>query len=276
MTADLHLHTTASDGSHTPGEIVDIALDLDYKAIAITDHDTVDGIREAIDAAEDKDIEIIPGIEINTDAGEFEVHILGYYIDYTHEKLLNTLKKLKKMRVERAKKMVKKLNNLGLTISWTDVKNMTGDGVIGRTHIARILRDNGSVRSIYEAFDKYIGKNCPAYVPRYKLTPGQAVNLIKDIGGVSVLAHPGLIGSDVLISEVINSGIDGIEVYYYEHEYYEIDKYKQLAVDNNLIITGGSDDHGPDNKDGSRLGYIRIDYTIVDKLKNLSKTRKKE
>lgn len=268
MAVDLHLHTSASDGSLTPEQLVNKAIKLEYDAISITDHDTVSGIEPAISAAAKTSLEVIPGIEINTDYKGEQVHILGYYINYNNKKLLNKLNELKKMRKKRAKKIVKKLNQLGIKLKFKDVLKIAKSDVISRTHIATLLIKKDYVDSWEEAFDEYIGINSPAYVTRKKMTSVQAIKLIKKIGGKSVLAHPGLINKMDVIKEIIDMGIDGLEVFYYEHDPDQINKFKKISKKNNLIMTGGSDDHGPEKKDGMRLGKIRLNYNIVEQLKS--------
>ncbi|ACL69933.1 PHP domain-containing protein [Halothermothrix orenii] len=267
MSVDLHIHTNASDGSLSPGEVVKKAIDLGYKAIAITDHDTVAGIIPALQVARKSSLEVIPGIEINTDIEDRELHILGYFIDYTKPDLLKELSSLKKMREKRARKMVQKLRNMGINIEWEEVINIAGQGTIGRSHICQAIINKGYADSWKEVFEKYIGKNSPAYVPRKKLTPLKAIKLIKECSGIPVIAHPGLVGDDDLVKWIIKHGIEGLEVFYYEHSEEECQKYLNMAKENNLVVTGGSDDHGPGNKDGLRLGKIRLDYTVVEELR---------
>ncbi len=273
MSIDLHIHSTASDGSMSPEQIVKMASCLKFKAIAITDHDTVEGLESALKAGEKYNLEVIPGIEINTDYKGYEVHILGYFIDYNNKKLLNKMNELKKMRKKRAYKMVERLNDLNINIDWQDVLDKAKGGSIGRTHIARVIFEQGYVDSPFESFEKYIAIDGPAYVKRKKITPGQAIDLIRTSSGLAVLAHPGIIDNDDIVYEIINDGIDGIEAIYYEYNKRQIEKYKKLAIDNNLLITGGSDDHGPGNKDGLRLGKIRIDYEYLQHLKEKIRKR---
>lgn len=267
MVVDLHIHTTASDGSLSPEVMVEKAYNFGYDAISITDHDTVDGLIEAIKAGERFGVEVIPGIEINTEYKNHEVHILGYFIDYKDKLLLEKLEQLKKFRIKRVKKMVKKLNELNIDIAEKEVFSISNGGAVGRTHIARVLVDRGYVESFSEAFDRYIAIGKPAYVKRKRLTPEESINLIKKTGGISVLAHPALVGSEMIVEDIIEMGIRGLEVYYYEHSDQETAQYLELADEYNLLVTGGSDDHGPGNKDGLRLGKMKLDYKIVENLK---------
>ncbi|MFW5998574.1 MAG: PHP domain-containing protein [Bacillota bacterium] len=276
MTVDLHLHTNASDGSMSPRELVKKAVELNYKAIAITDHDTIKGIKPALKTASSYSLEVIPGIEINTEFKEHEVHILGYYIMYDNPELLKSLEYLKQKRIMRVKKILDRLSQMGIKINFKQVKKVSRRGTVGRAHIARVLLNNNYVDSWDEAFEKYIGIDAPAYVKRDKYGPQKSINLIKKAGGVPVLAHPGFINNDDIIDIIIDMGIEGLEVYYYEHSQKEINKYKKYAKNHNLIITGGSDDHGPKNKDGIRLGKIKLSYNIVKQLKNAVNSKNKE
>jgi hypothetical protein len=269
MLYDLHVHSTASDGLFTPRQIIDMALKIGLAGLALTDHDTVDGLESAIDYIREKEYEIdfIPGIEINTEVGRSEVHILGYFIDYRNTMLNERLKEIKRARSERAIKMIDKLRKMGLIISLAQVKKLTRGDLIGRPHIARALMEKAYVFSEKEAFEKYIGQGKPAYVPRYRFLPEEAIDLVKNAGGIPVLAHPGLISDQDLISGVIDMGIEGIEIYYPEHDQMQIKKYIELARKNHLVITGGSDFHGTDEGSGrSRLGITGITQDLMRKL----------
>lgn len=269
MFVDLHLHTTYSDGSYTPQELVKKAKKLGYTAIAVTDHDTIAGIEKSLDIGHKHDLEIIPGVEFNTLLTETEVHILGYFIDYQNKELKNLLEKIKRERRERIKKMIdllKELYNFNITLD--EIKEISADNILGRGHIARLLTKKGYVKNWEEVFDKYIGKGQPAYVKRKKITPFKAIDVIKKANGIPVIAHPGLINDDNIVQQIINYGIAGLEVYYLEHTKEQIEYYHKLAKENSLLITGGSDCHGPKNKDGLRLGKIRLDYSHLEELKN--------
>ncbi|SDC51053.1 MULTISPECIES: PHP domain-containing protein [unclassified Candidatus Frackibacter] len=266
MNVDLHLHTTASDGSFTPTKVVDKAVELGLKTIAITDHDTIGGIEEAQLAAVDKNLEVIPGIELNTDISDAEVHILGYYINTNDLKLTDTLSKLRNSRYNRAQRMVKKLNQLGIDITFKRVCQLAGEGSLGRVHIAQAIIESGYVKEISQAFDRYIGKGSPAYINRYKLTPVEAVKLVKRAGGVPVLAHPALAKRDYLIPELVNAGLQGLEVYHSEHDEDDVQHYAALAEEYELIKTGGSDCHGP-NKGRTLIGTVDVPSSVVFKLK---------
>jgi len=245
MKADLHLHTTASDGRLSPQELVRLALEVGLDVIAITDHDTVDGVDPALDAARMYDrITVIPGVEINTDVPKGEVHILGYFVDYHDDEFRTELLRLRNARRDRARKMVGKLHELGMKVEWNRVQELATGGALCRPHLARALVEKGYVKSEQEAFNKYIGHNGPAYVERRKLVPMEAVRLITNAKGLPVLAHPEDIPDlDSLLNELCNIGLRGIEIYYKDYGIDTINKLIQYASKYNLIATGGTDYH---------------------------------
>jgi len=245
MKADLHLHTTASDGRLEPKDIVSLAVRVGLDVIAITDHDSIDGVRPALAAAEAfPSFMVIPGVEINTDVTHGEVHVLGYLIDYTDGKLAVALQRLRDSRRERGQRMIAKLSKLGMNIEWQRVLELAQGGSIGRPHLAQALFEKGYVSSEKEAFDKYIGHNGPAYVERYKLLPVEAVKLITDAQGLPVLAHPADIGDlNELVPKLKAVGLIGIEVYYRDYSSDVIAKLLKVVKQYDLIPTGGTDYH---------------------------------
>ncbi|MDD2619108.1 MAG: PHP domain-containing protein [Syntrophomonadaceae bacterium] len=271
MVYDLHVHTSASDGILSPLEIIDLAVKLNIKGIAITDHDTVDGLQPALLYKKEKqlNIDIIAGIEMNTEYEEEEVHILGYFIDFYDLRLKKRLEEIRIARFERAEKMIDKLKKLGLLISLEQVQCMAKGDLIGRPHIASALIQNGYVFTITEAFNRFIGKGRPAYVNRYKFMPEEAIDLIKTSGGIPVLAHPGLISNQKTITNIIQLGIQGIEVYYPQHNESQIEYFLGISRTNNLLITGGSDYHG-NTKESFRnsLGSGFINEEMMAKIMN--------
>jgi predicted metal-dependent phosphoesterase TrpH len=253
LKADLHLHTTASDGRLEPREIVSLAAKVGLDVIAITDHDTTGGVAPALAAAEAfPSLTVIPGVEINTDVPRGEVHVLGYFIDCTDRKLANALQELRESRLGRAQKMITKLGSLGMDIEWQRVRELAQGGSVCRPHIAQALFEKGYVSSEKDAFDKYIGHNGPAYVERYKLLPVEAVKLVVDARGLPVLAHPADI-SDLnrLVLELKAAGLVGIEVYYKDYGPEIIAGLLKVAKRHNLVPTGGTDYHAFD--DGSEV-----------------------
>ena len=243
---DMHTHTTASDGVYTPRQLIKYGISKGLQGIAITDHDTVDGIDEGLNAViSKKDFIVIPGIELSTEYMGKEVHILGYSINYKCENLLSTLSFLQKKRENRVIEVIAKLQKLQINITYDELIKRFGSSSVGRPHVAELLITKGYVDTIEEAFNKYLKKGCVAYVDRYKITPFEGINLIKQAGGVAVIAHPKLIKNDKIVTDIIKKGIDGIEVYHPEHNTNDQKKFLQIAKDYNLIITAGSDFHRP-------------------------------
>lgn len=268
---DLHLHSNASDGALSPKSVIEKAMEIGLKGVAITDHDTVDGLPEAVlyNEKNKENFLFIPGIELNTEYGSDEVHILGYFIDYNNELLKKRLLEIREERFERAKKMVDKLRSMGLSINFDKVKKLARGDLIGRPHVALALAEEGYVFSIKEAFDKYIGKGRPGYVPRYKFEPEEALQLINKAGGITVLAHPGLIKEQKKVMEIIEMGVEGLEVYYPEHSDNQIKTYLYLSESKGLLVTGGSDFHGTGSgEDKGKMGCAGIDDYLMAKLKD--------
>jgi len=275
MRADLHLHTTASDGKLTPSELVRRAAELKLDVIAITDHDSVEGIQPALEESRNfPELTVIPGVEINTDVPKGEVHILGYFINYRDPEFNRALKELRNSRYERGRKMVAKLGEMNIKVNWDRVVELAGNGSVGRPHIAQAMREQGFVSSLREAFDNYIGRNCPAYVKRKKLTPLEAVKLVLDAEGLPVLAHPADIESlEQFAMKLKKAGIIGIEIYYNGYNASTIDQLEKLAKKNNLISLGGSDFHGLDDSIGANMGSVDVPRNSVEKLFYLSKQK---
>lgn len=245
---DLHTHSTASDGLYAPADLLQRAHEAGLRTLALTDHDSTEGLAEAKEAAEHLQMELIPGIELNSDVGEREIHVLGYFLEYQRPEFQATLKVLRDARVRRGERMVELLNEQGIHISWERVRELA-QGSVGRPHVARALMEAGYVSSIGEAFDKYIGKQSPAYVPRYKLTPEDAVRLINSANGLAAMAHPiTLPGLDELrrwLPGLHAAGMVGLETYYGPYTEQEVEALRTLADEYDLIPTGGTDYHGP-------------------------------
>ena len=266
---DLHTHSTASDGVYTPAELLHKAKEAGLAVIALTDHDTTDGLEEAKQAAQTVNIDLIPGIEINTDIAGGEVHVLGYFLDYGRPAFQAVLKVLRNARVRRGQRMVELLNEHGLHITWKRVREIA-QGSVGRPHVAEALLEAGYVQTINEAFEKYIGSSCFAYVPRYKLTPVDAVHLINSANGLPVIAHPiGIPGLDKLRSwlpDLCKAGMVGLETYYGQYTPEEERELLALAMEYHLIPTGGSDFHGP-GIHSTPLGGHYVPFTAVESLR---------
>jgi 3',5'-nucleoside bisphosphate phosphatase len=273
-TVDLHIHTTASDGKFPPVEVVRKAWNAGLRWIAICDHDSVDGIMPALAVLPDfPNMIIISGVEINTDIPAGEVHILGYIYNYSNQELHATLKRLRGSRIDRAKKMVSKLRGVGLKIDYERVEELAGAGSLGRPHIAQALLEKGYINNFREAFTKYIGRGGPAYVERDKITPEEAIQLIRRAGGIPVLAHPLTSPNhEELIQKLIPAGLLGIEAYYNSYSFDQVNDLLYLANKYNLIVTGGSDFHGLENNNEMPLGTVDVPQEVVTKLIALSRS----
>lgn len=266
MYADLHIHSTASDGTLMPEEIVELALKKDLSVISLTDHDTTDGIERALNSAKGTNLEVIPGVELSTDWEDTEVHILGYYIDYHSQQLQEVLHEMRRARDLRAAKIIEKLKGLGISIDYAQVKKIAGQAPVGRPHIARAMVECGYASSIKEAFEGYLQRGKPAYVPRTKIHPYEAISIIEKANGVPVLAHPGLMNRDSLIPALVKKGLLGIEVFYPLHDQEMTEKYKWYCRKYALVMTGGTDHHGP-GTEYPMLGEVGVDQQAVEKLK---------
>ena len=278
---DLHAHSTASDGSFTPSELVKLASFVGLSALALTDHDTVSGCQEAMDTARSIDFNLVPGVEISCDYDKFSLHILGYYIDYEHPPLIETLTQLKKFRSDRNLLLIDKLRELGIDIDYAEVKLLAGEDVVGRPHFAMALVQKGIVSTTQEAFDKYLAKGKPAYIDKKRLTAEEGVKLIRDAKGVPVLAHPGeykfLQPKELrkFLEDLIPHGLAGMEVWYSTHSEQLSAEYLKLTEELGLIATGGSDFHGR-SKPNIGLGTgidnnLDLSSLVLDNLKQRRK-----
>jgi len=272
---DLHLHTTVSDGRFSPAEIVHKAAELGLAIIALADHDTVDGISPALEAAKKfPQLKIIPAVEVSTDVPSGEVHVLGYFIDYTSQELAEELARFRDSRERRAQGMVTKLAGLGIQIDWQRVREIAGDGSIARPHIAQAMLEKGYISSIKEAFDKYIARDGPAYVGREKLTPADAVALIVRTQGLPVMAHPFTVPDpEAMIIEMKAAGLVGLEAYYDGYTTDEINRLVRLADRHGLIATGGSDYHGLGGIGETMIGGVNVPMASVERLIALAEQR---
>jgi hypothetical protein len=274
MSADLHIHTTESDGELTPSEVVKIALETNLCTISITDHDSVDGVAEARIASSGTDLTVIPGIEFSTIYNNQEVHILGYYINISNKELREETAFIAEERRVRAQRIIRKLSKMGIKLSYQRVQEIAGGNVIGRPHIALAMIEKGYISTVQQAFtSEYIDNRGKAYVTRYKMSPKKAIEMINRAGGVAVIAHPGLYQRGVGVKEeelrdLIQCGLEGIEVYHSAHSNEQKIYYLQMAERYELLVTGGSDFHGKSHKEGSRIGSIKLDDKHVKKLKD--------
>jgi predicted metal-dependent phosphoesterase TrpH len=275
---DLHLHSTASDGVLSPSELVRYAKSKGLQAVAITDHDTIEGCEEGLSEGARNDFEVIPGIEISAEHSPGSMHILGFFLDIHHPLLNERLKYLQKARAERNPKMVEKLKRLGVDITFEEVVKASGGGQVGRPHFANVLLEKKVVRSFQEAFDRFLKKGAPAYVDKFRFTSKEALHFINEAKGVGVLAHPNTLGMngypelEKLILRLVEEGLQGIEVYYPEHSAADMTQYKTLAERHGLLVTGGTDYHGMETNGldiGVGRGEMRLPYSIVENLKTV-------
>ena len=266
MFADLHLHTNFSDGTYTPEELVEQARRFDLKAIALTDHDTVEGCARTAAACHAAGIEFIPASELTAEMDSHEIHMLGYFLDTANPVLLRELAKFQQVRQDRIREMVGRINSLGIPLPVDDVFTLANCRSPGRPHVARALTEGEFCGSIDEAFERFLKKGKPAWVPKFKMSAQQAIDLIHQAGGLAAMAHPGLTRADDLIPRLAEFGMDGLECFHTKHNGSLTEQYRSLATRLNLLITGGSDCHGT-TKGRPIIGTVKLPYEHVEKLK---------
>ena len=266
---DLHIHSAASDGVFTPSEVVCLSLECGLTVIALTDHDTLDGVAEAQEAVMGTGLEVIAGVEINSEGDWGDLHFLGYYVDPENGPLQEKLRAMRDVRVGRARKMVERLREMGMSLEWGEVRALASGDTVGRPHVARALLNRGYVGTLREAFDRFIGNDGPAYFRRLKLTPPEVIETIVGSGGVPVIAHPAHSGPAVVarIPEFVSYGLRGVEVYYPHHSPEEVEMLLGLCRDYGLLPTGGSDFHGPSVSEGVALGSVYVPLECVERLR---------
>lgn len=258
LRADLHVHSTASDGTSTPSELVALAFRSGLTHLAITDHDSVEGVAEAQRAAEGTPLVLVPGVELSSvsDDGR-DIHLLGYFVDPLEPGLLTFLRQLRSARLHRARAMVASLANAGSSVTIEDVLSFSRDGSVGRSHVARALVASGQATSLRDAFNRLIGRGRPHYVMKNVLSPADAVRAIHDAGGIVVVAHPGILGLDDVVATLATVGLDGVEAYHADHTVEQRLRFAELAQRLDLLTTGGSDYHSSDSPNPA-LGSIPI------------------
>ncbi len=272
---DLHVHSTRSDGTYTPTELVNYAIEKGLKAFALTDHDTVDGIEEALKAAEGKSIEVIPGIEYSTEYHKRDVHIVGLFIDYKAPVFLEYLKRFQDSRIERNHKLCRNLQGAGFDITYEALLEEFPNAVITRAHYAKYLLAHGYVKSLPETFERYLGDHTPYFVHREKITPEEVIDITRRAGGIPILAHPTLykLGREqlnILVSTLADAGLMGLEAIYSTYSPSEESQMKALAKKYNLLISGGSDFHGatkPGLDLGTGYGRLFIHEEVLENLR---------
>ncbi|MCU0607580.1 MAG: PHP domain-containing protein [Candidatus Edwardsbacteria bacterium] len=264
---DLHLHTIASDGTLTPEQLVDYASSKGYRAIAVTDHDSWESIGAAQALGSRVGLEVVPGIELSTNLDDREIHVLGYFIDHNDRVFRAKIAHFKQARIERAGRMVEKLAAMGVRVELPRVLQIAGGGSVGRPHVARALQELGYVGSVDEAFARYIGSGCPAYVGKDFLTPAESFALVHDAGGLAFFAHPGIENADELIDGFVADGLDGLEVWHSKHTAAQARHYQELATRRGLLMSGGSDYHGDGLGGSASRNPARVPYDVVERMK---------
>lgn len=273
MYADLHLHSHYSDGTFTPEEIVVRAAKQGLGAIALTDHDTIEGCAATAAECAKAGIEFVIGAELTAEHNDHELHILAYAVDATNERLLREIAKFQQVRQERIREMVARINALGVPLQAEDVFALANCKSPGRPHVARTLVRHGQCRTLDEAFERFLKKGRPAWVPKSKMSALEAVELIHQANGLAVLAHPGLNKTDAAIPDLVAAGLDGIECFHTKHSSATAQRYLGLANQYNLLVTGGSDCHGL-SKGKPLIGTVRLAREHFDKLKSQAESRR--
>ncbi len=266
MFADLHLHTRFSDGSFTPEQVVEHAVKQRLSTLALTDHDTLEGCAPMMAACAAAGIEFISGIELTAECADHEVHLLGYFLDLENEVLLRAIALFQSVRQERIREMVLRLNHLGVPLRAEDVFAVANCRSPGRPHVARALAELGHCRTMDEAFERFLKRHRPAWVPKHKLPAASAIELLHQAGGLAVMAHPGLSRTDSVIPKLAAAGLDGLECFHTRHSTTQMQHYLKIAGGLSLLITGGSDCHG-DSRGKPLIGTIKLPCEYVLRLK---------
>ncbi|HSD62868.1 MAG TPA: PHP domain-containing protein [Ignavibacteriaceae bacterium] len=263
---DLHSHTNYSDGFNSPKDLIDKAKRKGIEVLSITDHDNLAAIEEASEYGKEVGVEIIPGVEISSDIMDREIHLLGYFVEPGNSEIERYLKFFREERLKRADRIVKKLNLIGISLKLDDVLKFASNSAVGRPHIAQALVEYGFTNSYFEAFNKYIGNGCVAYEKKVHVSPRSAFKIINDSGGLSFIAHPGIMPENIL-KELIDAGVDGIEVIHPSHSVSLVKFYKGICNEYFLLESGGSDYHGGRREDENNLGKFYVHPPAVDAMR---------
>ena len=265
-TIDLHVHSTASDGILSPARVVAEAAARDVWLLSIADHDTTDGIREARTAAAEAGLILVPGVELSVGAEQHEIHVLGYFIDLDNQPLQDILRTLRGARDLRNERIVARLRELGAPIDLARVREIAGDGSVGRPHIAKALVEARHCASMGEAFGRYLARGKPGYVGRERLGPAEAAQAIRQAGGTPVLAHPGKLGHRRRIEEIVDMGMEGVEAFHSDHVEKDVELILDIAKSRNLLVTAGSDSHGPQSERPIEIGSLAVPEWVGEKF----------
>lgn len=272
-TIDLHLHSTASDGSYPPETVVAMAERAGVRVMALTDHDSIDGIVAAEARAAKSGIRIISGVELSVSESGFDVHLLAYGFDLAERGIVAALARYRDSRRDRARKILMRLKGLGIRIAFEEVEEIAKGGALGRPHVAEALMRGGHVETFQEAFQRFLGHHAPAYVPKQTVALEEALTVVRDAGGVTALAHPGTLNRDHLIAAWVRRGLDGIEVWHSKHAAADIARYREIAKQHGLLMTGGSDFHGERTPDVS-IGGAAVPESILGPLEEALRARR--
>ncbi len=270
---DLHLHSTASDGSFPPEVVAAMAERNGIRVMALTDHDSLDGIAAAGERARQAGIRVIPGVELSVTESGFDVHLLAYGFDPADRGLVAAIGRYRASRHDRARKILARLKGLGIRIGLEEVEEIARGGALGRPHVAEALLRAGHVENFNEAFQRFLGHHAPAYVPKQTVSLEEAVTIVRDAGGVTVLAHPGTLNRDHLIAAWARRGLDGIEVWHSKHGPGDVARYREIAKRHAFLMTGGSDFHGERTPDVS-IGGVAVPESILEPLEEAFRTRR--
>ncbi len=265
---DLHLHTLFSDGISTPEQVAEDAQEMELAAIALTDHDTIEGCPRLAKACAERGIEFIPGTELSTDIDGHEMHLLGYFLDTGNEELIRETTRYQQNRTDRVHGLVEQLNRIGIPLRTDQVFDLAKCKAPGRPHVARALVKHGFCSTTDQAFVRYLRKNAPAWVPKINVCFADGIRLIHQSGGLAIMAHPGLNKIDHLIPRMVEAGLDGIECWHTKHPKSTVKRYREMAARlGGLLVTGGSDCHGPSRGHYPLIGTVRVPYDILDEMK---------